>query len=246
MPSCATRNLSIRADVERFFDRPVCNAYLDAKRFVEEAGYASEIDWQERAATECIDEQRILREFAWVVLNSGMREATVRQRFGAISNAFRGWSSAQDVWRNRDVIRREAIHEFRHAKKIDAIIVAAGYLRIVGADAFWRRLVQSHELDFLTRLPFMGPATSRHLAKNLGLQVAKPDRHLQRIAAVFGVDTETLCRTISEITGDPVPVVDLVLWRFATLHKRPSNAFLRICQSYVEPVWLQSRETSVQ
>jgi len=35
---------------------------------------------------------------------------------------------------------------------------------------------------FLMSLPYVGAVTWRHLAKNLGLPVAKADRHLVRLA----------------------------------------------------------------
>jgi hypothetical protein len=70
----------------------------------------------------------------------------------------------------------------------------------------------------LQELPYLGPATSLHLAKNLGLDVAKPDRHLVRMArALCCVNPETLCDRISAQIGDRVAVVDLVMWRFATI-----------------------------
>ena len=47
---------------------------------------------------------------------------------------------------------------------------------------------------------------------------AKPDRHLVRIAGALGArSVDHLCRPLAEFSGDPVSVVDLVLWRFATL-----------------------------
>lgn len=56
--------------------------------------------------------------------------------------------------------------------------------------------------------------------KNLGIQVAKPDRHLVRIAQNYGFnDVQKFCSSISEKTNDPVSVVDLVLWRYATLDR---------------------------
>jgi len=64
-------------------------------------------------------------------------------------------------------------------------------------------------------LPYIGEITSYHLAKNLGADVAKPDRHLVRFAASQGFsDVHTLCSAISQVSGDPLRVVDVVLWRF--------------------------------
>jgi len=65
---------------------------------------------------------------------------------------------------------------------------------------------------------YIGPVTCFHLAKNLGVDVVKHDRHLVRYASYMGFrDATELCEMISRITGDRVAVVDLVLWRFATL-----------------------------
>ena len=50
------------------------------------------------------------------------------------------------------------------------------------------------------------------------MPVAKPDRHLVRIAEGVGYDSpQQLCDVVSEIVGDPVSVVDIVTWRYATL-----------------------------
>ncbi|MGB6288676.1 MAG: hypothetical protein WBF36_00940 [Desulfobulbales bacterium] len=57
-----------------------------------------------------------------------------------------------------------------------------------------------------------------NLAKILGLDVAKNDRHLARIAQHCGYsDAHSLCHEISILTGQSASVVDVVLWRFATM-----------------------------
>lgn len=63
---------------------------------------------------------------------------------------------------------------------------------------------------------FIGPITSWHLAKNLGLQIAKPDRHLIKFASRvgYGEDVQGLCTNIANVSGEPVNVVDLILWRY--------------------------------
>ena len=62
--------------------------------------------------------------------------------------------------------------------------------------------------------------TAYHLAKNIGLPVAKPNRHLIRIAQMEKYsDVQTLCGDISKLSGDSIPVVDIVLWRYATIER---------------------------
>jgi hypothetical protein len=75
--------------------------------------------------------------------------------------------------------------------------------------------IKADALSILETLPFIGSITKFHLAKNLGLEVAKPDRHLVRLADRFGYkDVQTMCRDIFEFCGDKIAVADLVLWRF--------------------------------
>lgn len=86
--------------------------------------------------------------------------------------------------------------------------------------------LQDRPIEALRSLPFMGPATTRHLAKNIGFDVVKPDRHLLRIAAVAQFSSpDELCRAISALVGDRLSVVDSVLWRYATLRSDYLDAF---------------------
>ncbi|MBA7467119.1 hypothetical protein ES707_02315 [subsurface metagenome] len=72
---------------------------------------------------------------------------------------------------------------------------------------------------YLKSLPHIGDITKYHLARNLGLNYAKPDRHLVRISNLFEhTNVQELCKKLSILTDDPIGLVDLVLWRFATLY----------------------------
>ena len=83
-----------------------------------------------------------------------------------------------------------------------------------------KQSIRRHHLSFLQHQPYIGPATCYHLAKNLGLNVAKPDRHLLRVSEVLGFESpQLLCSRISDLTGEKVAVVDLVIWRFATIER---------------------------
>jgi hypothetical protein len=191
-------------------------SYLEAKRTVIASGFENEISWQERVEEESPDETCIVREAAWVILSAGMREQIIRRKFPALTSAFFSFS-VEDIQRHRRKCRRDALRTFRHEGKIDAIVFVADDVRAHGA-THWLETLRRIGPDWLRRLPFLGPATSRHLAKNLGVPCAKPDRHLLRIAERTGFkDPEDLCQRISIVLGDSVAVVDLVLWRFATL-----------------------------
>ena len=193
------------------------DVYLTAKEAVVARGFAWEIDWQAERRLDRIDESEFLRESAWTVLSAGFRETVVRRLFAPICDAFLGLKSAAVIQTNRVGCRRAALRVFNNHRKIDAIVDIACVVADSGFEVI-RRRIQEEDVRFLQTLPYIGSITAFHLAKNLGLPVVKPDRHLQRIAkaAGFGSPRE-LCELISECVGEPVQVVDIVLWRYATL-----------------------------
>jgi hypothetical protein len=194
--------------------------YLDAKRAVIDAGFAWEVDWQAMVNFDQLTESAFLRESAWVVLCAGMRESVVRGRFNALSDAFLEWRSAVELLQARRTCRRRALAVFNNRRKIDAIISIAARVAATSFDNL-RAILAQEGVHYLQSLPFIGPITSFHLAKNIGLQVAKPDRHLARMARMFGFPSvQMMCGAISDWVYDPIPVVDIVLWRFATLHRK--------------------------
>jgi len=194
-------------------------AYMTAKERVIESGYAHEIDWQENLSLCCLTEREFLREAAWVILSSGMRETVIRRMFPEVSRAFCEWESARQIVNSKGDCRKAALDRFNNPKKIDSIIKIAAHVVERGFDSV-RQYVWDEGIDYITQFPYMGPATSYHFAKNIGLPVAKPDRHLSRIAEVVGYSTpQSMCQDIAEFIGDKISVVDVVMWRYATLDK---------------------------
>jgi hypothetical protein len=192
---------------------------MTAKERVIESGYAYEIDWQENISLSRLTECAFLREAAWVILSSGMRETVIRRMFPEVSRAFCEWVSAVQIVDRKDDCRNAALDRFNNPKKIDSIIEIAVHVVERGFDRVWQR-VWDEGIDYITQFPYMGPATSYHFAKNIGLPVAKPDRHLNRIAAAIGYSTpQSMCQDIAEFIGDKISVVDVVMWRYATLDK---------------------------
>src|SRR5207247_42146 len=103
---------------------------------------------------------------------------------------------------------------FGNRRKLDAICDIAQTVTVIAFNGLKERVLND-PIGTLQQLPFIGPVTVFHLAKNLGFDVAKNDRHLARLAATFGFDTaHDLCRQLSQRFGDPVSVVDLILWRY--------------------------------
>jgi len=213
----------------------LADAYLRAKEMVVEKGFAQEIASQAHLSLLSMTESDFLRECAWVVLCSGFRESIVRGIFSRLSTAFFSWQSASLIATNKNLCRERALRAFGSKRKIAAIIRIA---EIVYRSGF--RHIQPvlllEPLRFIATLPMMGPATTLHLAKNLGLPLAKPDRHLVRIARAIGYSSpQHLCEDIATLVREHVSVVDLVLWRFATLHPHYLALFLSVQPLKISP-----------
>lgn len=160
--------------------------------------YGKDIDFYE-SSVPCRTSHAFAAEAIWVILCSGMKAQIARKIQEKVTDA---------ILDNRPVSS-----VFGHKGKAAAI------------DNIWKnrdRLFDEYEqaedkLTYLQGLPWIGPITKYHLAKNLGMDVAKPDRHLVRIAESYGIDTFQLCRKLSEETGFKIATVDYVIWRAANL-----------------------------
>jgi len=195
----------------------LADLYNQAIKTVISFGYNDEIEWQRSRSIESFTEEDLLRESAWVILCSGFKEQYVRRVFDKVSLCFCDWESSSEIVLNLPQCRDSAFHVFANRKKIDAIASVAIKINSIGFAEIQKRILM-HPMDELKNLPFIGPITSYHLAKNLGLDVAKPDRHLVRIANKLGyLDVQQLCMEIAQVTGEVLTVIDLVLWRFVTL-----------------------------
>lgn len=212
---------------DRIPTETLASAYTRAKLKVMASGFGSEIVWQKSIRIEDLTETSFLREYAWVILSSGFRESVIRRKFLSISEAFFDWSSAEQIVLHSDNCVRSAFLQFRNKQKIEAIAKSAQIIYEKGFEAL-REEIECDPIPALRQFPYIGPTTSFHMAKNIGLAVVKPDRHLLRIAALSGYEQPAdLCNVIAEFIGDPVPVVDIVLWRFATLQQDYLATFLR-------------------
>lgn len=195
----------------------IIGQYASAKARLAEIGYAGEVEWQAGIAGQEFTEPDLLREAAWVILCSGFREKVVRQRFEFISLCYCDWESAEAILANEECCIRTAASVFGNRRKLRAIADVARRIQSTGFQSL-RRRIQENPIRELSAFPYVGPVTAYHLAKNLGFPVAKNDRHLQRLAIENGfANAHELCEYVSQATGDPVPVVDIVLWRTSVL-----------------------------
>jgi len=171
---------------------------MDLKSQIIKLGYAKEIDWSDNLVP-CESATDFFNEYIWVVLCAGMKEQVVRKIFDNIKNA---------IQKDKPISSA-----FKHVGKVSAIMKMA----ISYKDTFKKFRASNDKLSFLKTLPWIGEITKFHLAKNLGLDFVKPDRHLVRIATKNETNPFKMCKEISEATGDRLATVDVVIWRAANL-----------------------------
>ncbi|HEV8286869.1 MAG TPA: hypothetical protein VGQ09_21315 [Chitinophagaceae bacterium] len=193
--------------------------YYNAKQTVYNNGYFHEIYWHEKIDIKNISNQVFLSEYAWVVLSSGMKESIIKNKFSLLSQVFYNWSDTLLIHKKQRELKIKALKVFNHSAKISALFFMAEYLNYNCVSVEIKK-IKELGFEYLERFPFLGPATSLHFAKNLGFIISKPDRHLLRISKKFGYNCPfSFCKEIAKETGEKESVIDIVLWRYATLNK---------------------------
>ena len=157
-------------------------------------GHKPTIDWSEEIQP-CVDAKAFALEAIYVICNSGMKFQ--------VANAI--------YWKCVRALRRRqlATTVFGHPGKAPAIDFIWQNRRVLWA----AYEIATNKLAFCATLPWIGPVTQFHLAKNLGVDVAKPDVHLERLADAEGISVAKLCARLARQTGYRVTTIDTILWR---------------------------------
>ena len=157
-------------------------------------------------------------EYIWCVYTSGFNAKVVSKMFPKLMNAYAPLNDWLIEPNQRhpdfDVISQKALAICKNKRKVGAILQTSDILH--GEMDKWSEYRDAH-LDTpekLQELPFVGPITCYHLARNIGLlQYIKPDLHLVRMAKHWGYDHPVeLCDELSKQYGLQPGIVDLILW----------------------------------
>lgn len=171
--------------------------YNKIKKMIIDKGYERELMWINRIPNP-VDKDLFFKEFSWVVINSGMKNSVAEKIF-------------KNFW-DKSAPDFSAINHPNKNKALKKVFERLDFY-------FLHFTKSKNKLMYLKSLPHIGDITKYHLARNLGLNYAKPDRHLVRISNLFEhTNVQELCKKLSILTDDPIGLVDLVLWRFATLY----------------------------
>jgi hypothetical protein len=197
--------------------------FADALKHVAQRGLHHEVEWQRSVHFRNFSENDLLRQSAWVILCSGFRVSTVEQIFDHISLCFCDWESAHSIVSTFPGCRDAALASFRHRSKLNSIVEVARRVHREGFHAVKQKIMRN-PIGELQTFPYIGRITAVHLAKNLGWDLAKPDRHLTRFSEHLGFPSvRDLCNTIAAATGEAVSVIDLILWRYLADNRWPMH-----------------------
>lgn len=153
-----------------------------------------DLDWAE-AIQPPGDADEFARNVLFVIANSGMKAAVAARIFARCMEALHRGLDAGAV--------------FGHAGKAAAMSKVWAQRQVL----FEGYQAAVDKMQFLRALPFIGPITVLHLAKNFGVSVAKPDLHLVRLAQRDGSTVQQLCERLALETGYKVATIDTILWR---------------------------------
>ena len=142
--------------------------------------------------------QDFAQEAIFVICNSGMKNTVARQIFERCTVALCNGTPVFDV--------------FKHKGKA-AAIEAIWSDREVLLSMYRGAKDDAERLELLVALPWIGHITKYHLAKNFGMNVAKPDVHMQRLADREGCSVQAMCERLAADVGLRAATIDVVLWR---------------------------------
>lgn len=172
--------------------------FFELREAIVRLGYGAEIVWQE-SVKEPDSSDEFMWQYIWVVISSGMKNQIARKIEQRIAEAYNNHQPIEGA--------------FKHKGKVKAI----EFMVKNHEQVFDQYLESKDRLSFLQTLPYIGEITKYHLAKNLGEDVVKPDRHLVRIAQNYGTTPLELCQELARKIGYRIGTIDLILWRAANL-----------------------------
>ena len=164
-----------------------------------------------------VDLRAFLRQYLWVIYVSGFRNAVVGKHFDSLRAAFRDLDLDQIVAMEAIDARTLAIPNQR---KADAFLRGCRLVHRKG----WRALkaeLREKKTAALWQLPWMGPATTRHMALALGIEdTAKPDTWIMQCAAKCSAAVDEMVTFLSTEYGLKRQEVDAYLWRYCRDNQR--------------------------
>jgi len=183
---------------ENVIEMDLLENYKQAQDRVIAAGYQDEIKWCRDLEFEKCTSDQFFDEYVWCVLNAGMKEQVSRKIY-------------DKFMQGRD------LNGIGHHGKREA--VKTGMKKYI--QWFEELRCSKDPIEYLQTLPYIGKVTKYHLARNIGIDCVKPDRHMVRLAENFGFKNPLeMCLEIQKhIPHEKLGTIDVILWRDCNLRQ---------------------------
>lgn len=176
-----------------------------ARKYLEEIGYGTK--WVYDVSPESISPQYFFEQYIWVVYACNFEVRILEQLEGDLYRAYGDYETFDET-------RRVAVlGVINNIRKWNAVYNTAIKLQYLGWHDFKKTYLAG--IESMTALKFIGPVTKFHLARNLGFDKCKPDRHMCRLKESFGYSSvDEMCRYLAKKYGLQVKEIDLILWKY--------------------------------
>jgi hypothetical protein len=191
-------------DVEPDIDFKFYSFFCYARNVVISQGFQWEIEWCQNRQFNLITSDEFLIQYRFAVFSSsGLNNKVVTKIQDAFDAANKAGTNAFETIPNRRM--REAVMWMQPRYR-----EVFRDLKLQPTDA--------DKIQFLQGLKQIGPKESRHLARNLGIDCVKPDRHMERMAEHWGYkNPDEMCMTVQKYEQERLGVIDVILWRYCNL-----------------------------
>ena len=164
-----------------------------------------------------VDQRTFVEQYLWVIYVSGFRNAVVEKHIAALTAAFHNL----DLDR---IVAMKAIDAttlpIRNQRKAEAFVKGCTLIHNEGWEDFKERL-RERGRTALMELPFMGPATSQHMALALGIEdTEKADTWIRKCAEECSATVDQLVTFLSREFELTRQQVDAYLWQYCRDNQR--------------------------
>lgn len=164
-----------------------------------------------------VDVRVFLGQYLWTIYVAGFRNSVVEKHIEAISLVFHDLD-LEKIAGMESIDAR--VLPIRHQRKADAFLSGCKMIHAEGWSAFKERVAERGRAA-LQELPYMGPATSQHMALALGIEdTEKADTWIKQCAAACSASVDQLVTFLSKEHGLTRQQVDSYLWRFCSDNQR--------------------------
>lgn len=187
--------------------------FRKAEAFVTK-NFPEDIEWSRKAlslANSVITKQHFYGEYVFGVFVAGFRYSVVKSKMEDIRRAYFDFKP-DIVEENAYWVKDDMMKILANERKIDATIKGA---KMINKIDNWRDFLDEARSNIykLEELPYVGPVTKYQIARNIGINIIKPDIHLVRLANCYKMDVFDMCRKIADETGRSLHMVDTIIWR---------------------------------